>query len=86
MQKLVLALLLVTTGLFSNTYAQITPDYVNVKDYGAVADGAVDDTKAIQEALNDAVNKGGICFLPAGKYRLDQTLIVPAGVTLYNTP
>lgn len=82
MQKLVLALLLVTTGLFSNTYAQITPDYVNVKDYGAVADGAVDDTKAIQEALNDAVNKGGICFLPAGKYRLDQTLIVPAGVTL----
>jgi|TARA_B110000967_G_scaffold35100_1_gene34063 alpha-N-arabinofuranosidase len=40
MQKLVLALLLVTTGLFSNTYAQITPDYVNVKDYGAVADGA----------------------------------------------
>ncbi len=25
---------------------------------------------SIQKALNDAVEKGGVCFLPAGKYRL----------------
>ena len=56
---------------------------INVKDFGAVADGKHDDTAAIQKALDAAVAKGiPICFLPAGLYRLDGSLIVPAGVTL----
>jgi hypothetical protein len=57
-------------------------EYVNVKDYGAKGDGKADDTRAIQKALNQTVNQGGVCFLPAGKYRLDGTLTVPASVTL----
>ena len=57
-------------------------EYVSAKDYGAKADGKADDTQAIQKALNAAVKKGGICFLPAGAYRLDGTLTVPGGVTL----
>lgn len=55
---------------------------VNAKNFGAKANGKADDTQAIQKALNAAVNKGGICFLPAGSYRLDGTLTVPESVTL----
>ena len=36
----------------------------NVKDFGTVGDGVVDDRLAIQAAIDDAVanNKGGILF------------------------
>jgi hypothetical protein len=71
-------------GIFSICYAvpEDGKDFVNVKDYGAAADGKTDDTQAIQKALTAAVKKGGICFLPAGGYRLDGVLVVPEGVTL----
>lgn len=55
---------------------------VNVMDYGALGNGKADDTPAVQKALDAAVNRGGICFLPAGSYRLNGSLTVPAGVTL----
>ncbi len=55
---------------------------VNVMDYGALGNGKADDTPAVQRALDAAVNRGGICFLPAGSYRLNGSLTVPAGVTL----
>lgn len=61
--------------------AQATPG-TNVRDYGAEADGRTDDTPAIQKALHAAVTNGGVCFLPAGSYRLDGSLVVPEGVTL----
>ena len=42
-----------------------------------------DATAAIQQALNDAgVNGGGIVYIPAGWYRINGRLIVPAGVEL----
>jgi hypothetical protein len=42
----------------------------NVRDFGAVGDGATDDRAAIQAAIDDAVSndKGGI-LLPSGTYR-----------------
>ncbi|MBM4153255.1 MAG: hypothetical protein FJ220_07020 [Kiritimatiellaceae bacterium] len=55
---------------------------VNVKDFGAKADGTSDDTQAIQAALDAAVTRGGICFLPAGRYRIDGSLTVPGGVMM----
>jgi hypothetical protein len=55
---------------------------LNAKDYGVVGDGSVDNTNALQAALDAAVKKGPICYLPAGHYRLDGSLVVPAGVTL----
>lgn len=56
---------------------------VNVKDYGAKADGTVDDSAAIQKALDFAgANGGGIVQLEAAKYRIDKPLNVPEGVTL----
>jgi hypothetical protein len=55
---------------------------VNAKKHGAVGNGKTDDTKALQAALDAAVTNGPICYLPAGHYRLDGSLIVPPGVTL----
>jgi len=55
---------------------------VNAKDHGAVGDGTTDDTSAIKAALNAAATKGPICYLPAGHYRVNGSLIVPAGVAL----
>lgn len=56
---------------------------VSASPYFAAADGVSDDTAAIQDALDDAgANGGGTVYLPAGKYRVDGHLEVPAGVEL----
>jgi hypothetical protein len=55
---------------------------VNAKDYGAVGDGKTDDTTALQAALVAAETIGPVCQVPAGHYRIDGSLTVPAGVTL----
>ena len=80
MKRIVISIMIVAFAI--SGYAQSKNDFVNVKKYGAKADGIADDTYAIQKALNDAPKKGGICFLPAGRYRLNGSLIVPEGVTL----
>lgn len=73
---------LISAGLICSCIAANPINYVNVMDYGAKADGKTDDTQAIQNALNAAVNNGGICFLPADSYRIDGTLIIPESVTM----
>lgn len=56
---------------------------VTAPPWGAVGDGAADDTAAIQSALNAAgTNGGGVVYLPGGKYRLTTTLDIPGGVEL----
>ena len=55
----------------------------NVTNFGAQADGAKDDTAAIQEALSAAAtNGGGVVFLPRGRYAVSDALIVPHGTVL----
>ena len=51
----------------------------------AIGDGATDDTDALQQALDKAVDPThhGLVFLPSGTYRITRTLIVPTGVRLY---
>ncbi len=48
---------------------------VNVRDFGARGDGRHDDTTAIQKAID--ASAGGVVFLPAGTYRLSDTLTTP---------
>lgn len=49
--------------------------YFNVRDYGAVGSGAVDDAPAIQAAINAANTAGGgTVVIPAGLYRIDSEL------------
>ena len=40
----------------------------DVKDYGAIGSGMVDDTIAIQNCLDDAASTGGTVFFPFGTY------------------
>jgi hypothetical protein len=57
---------------------------VSVADYGAVGDGATDNTAAFTAALA-AVASGGIVFVPAGRYAFDGSLALPHGVSLVGT-
>lgn len=53
---------------------------VNAGDFGAVGDGRHDDSAALQAALDAAADRGGLCYVPPGRYRLEGSLMVPAGV------
>ncbi|MGD6750342.1 glycosyl hydrolase family 28-related protein [Streptomyces sp. BH105] len=55
--------------------------WVNVSDYGAKGDDVTDDTAALNRAMA-ACKPGNIVYLPAGRYRVSATLVVPPGVTL----
>ncbi len=55
----------------------------NAVEFGADPSGNNNSTDAIQNALWDAYNqRGGIVFLPAGRYKVEGTLTVPSGVSL----
>ena len=65
--------------------------FLNVKDFGAIGDGQVDDEPAISMALAAAVSqnsglnperRGGTVCLPAGVYRCGKGLILPPRVRL----
>jgi len=56
------------------------PDHLNVREFGAVGDGVVDDTLAIQSAINAANFTNGLprrVYLPAGTYRISSALVWP---------
>lgn len=55
---------------------------IDAQRFGVRGDGVADDTDAIQAALDAAETSGPICSLPAGRYRIGGSLVVPPGVTL----
>lgn len=50
--------------------------WLNVKNFGAVGDGATDDTAAIQAAIDAVPVAGGVVYLPAGIYVITKCLEV----------
>lgn len=69
----------------SNAFATVGAAFINVKAalYGAVGDGAANDTAAVQAALDAAsALGGGTVFFPAGSYRTTAALTVAANVSL----
>ena len=62
------------------------PGSWNVVESGAVADGETDNTAVFQQTLDAARQAGGgIVHVPAGRFRINGTLSIPAGVTLQGT-
>lgn len=55
----------------------------DVTYYGAVGDGATDDTGAIQDAIDAASVVGGTVVFPAATYLLRDQITVAAGVTVW---
>lgn len=55
---------------------------INAKEMGADSTGQQDCTEVIQTCLNTLRNVGGVVFLPAGEYKVEGSLEVPAAVTL----
>lgn len=58
---------------------------LNVCDFGALGDGKADNTRAIQEALNEAGKTQGTVFVPNGDY-LCHDLKVPLGAGIQGLP
>ena len=58
------------------------PRAISVKGVG---DGRTDDTDAVQQAIDSARDKTGhgVVFLPAGRYRLSRSILVPPGVRIF---
>jgi Pectate lyase superfamily protein/SMP-30/Gluconolactonase/LRE-like region len=59
--------------------------YLTAREFGAHGDGIADDSAAIQAAIDKAEHRfrGGIVFLPSGRYRLSRTIYVRSGVRLF---
>jgi hypothetical protein len=54
---------------------------INVKDYGAIGDGVVDDTAAIQGCLD----RGELIFIPKGKYLISAQLQITKAIEMKGT-
>ena len=73
----------IITLLFTSASTFAAERHWDVIETGAIGDGNVDCTDIFQTLL-DAAGKagGGIVHVPAGKYRIDGNLAIPANVTL----
>jgi hypothetical protein len=64
---------------------QTLPDDPRAIVVKATGDGVADDSDALQQAIDSAANanRGGVVFLPAGRYRITRTIIIPIAVRVY---
>ena len=73
------------SGDFIRTVQAKLDDFASVKDFGALGDGATNDTSAIQRALDelytdtdrDDERARRILYFPAGDYRINASLKIP---------
>jgi hypothetical protein len=64
----------------------MTANSLNVRDFGAFGDGATDDTKAIQDAINyllEHPNTNRQLYFPGGTYKITNSLFI---LKIVNTP
>lgn len=66
-------------GFVINKVAAKADDVISVKDFGAIGDSVVDDTAAIQAAIDKAeADFKGHVYIPTGNYRVTSPLTVTA--------
>lgn len=69
------SLILATGATTSRTLAAMAADAINVKGSGAVGDGTVDDTTAINNAATLAEAAGKALYFPSGDYKVTSTIL-----------
>ena len=74
------------TGAINRSVNQKLQDSVSVKDFGAIGDGAADDTMAITNALAAALANGYSIKFPAGTYLVTNGFVVGSGVSIVFDP
>src|SRR5438045_2832998 len=57
-------------------------DRYNVKEFGALGNGAADDTIPFERAIAAAARKGGTVVVPSGRFSVKRSLHLRDGVTL----
>jgi len=63
------------TGAEERTIQEKLREFVNIKDFGAVCDGATDDAAAVQAAFDYLWGRGGgTLFFPKGNTRIESTV------------
>lgn len=62
------------------SYAMITGAPVNIQDYGADATGSTDSTTAIQAAADAAFTNGQALYIPAGTFKITDTVSVKVSI------
>ena len=59
------------------SYSMVEGAPANLLDFGAVGDGIVNDTAAIQAAIDYCLANGNALYVPAGRYRLTSQVNIP---------
>ena len=74
----------VAQSVFSSRPADTYAAYLEKGTYGAAADGAADDTAAIQAAIDHVADTtgGGVVFVAEGRYRVTKTIHLWSGIRL----
>ena len=68
-------------GAVARTAQDKMRDVISARDFGAAGDDVTDDTDALQAALTAAA--GAQLHIPAGVYRISDTLTIPADTLVY---
>jgi hypothetical protein len=69
-------------GAINRTIYEKLADTVSVKDFGAIGDGATNDTAALQAALN-SIASGGSLYFPFGTYNHTGLSLTGSNINLY---
>jgi hypothetical protein len=69
-------------ALTKASYSMISGARGNVVDFGAIGNGTVDDTVAIQAAIDSFTSTGGVLEFPVGNYKITSTLTVNKPIIL----
>jgi len=80
--RLIALVIILGFAAMSVRSAEPVPGTVTAATAGAKADGATDDTAALQQALDTAAKTGGTLYLPPGRYLVKGSLRVPPNVTV----